>query len=49
MPVLSVFMEQAVNTLPDFKISDYEVEIAKTGLKIAKSTYYLWGVSVILP
>jgi outer membrane protein len=40
MPALNVFMEQAVNTLPDFKISDYEVEIAETGLKIAKSTYY---------
>jgi outer membrane protein len=40
MPALNVFMEQAVNTLPDFRISDYEVEIAETGLKIAKSAYY---------
>ncbi|GHU68992.1 transporter [Bacteroidia bacterium] len=40
MPALSVFMEHAVNTLPDFRISDFEVEIAETGLKIAKSAYY---------
>jgi outer membrane protein len=40
MPALNVFMEQAVNTLPDFRISDYEVEIAETGLKIAKLAYY---------
>ncbi|MDR0825571.1 MAG: TolC family protein, partial [Prevotella sp.] len=40
MPALNVFMEQAVNTLPDFRISDYEVKIAEAGLKIAKSTYY---------
>ncbi|GHT53734.1 transporter [Bacteroidia bacterium] len=40
MPALDAFMEQAVNTLPDFRISDYEVEIAETGLKIARSAYY---------
>ncbi|MDR3093490.1 MAG: TolC family protein [Bacteroidales bacterium] len=39
MPALDIFMEKAVNTLPDFKISSYEVEIAETGLKIAKSAY----------
>ncbi|GHT24205.1 hypothetical protein FACS189430_08730 [Bacteroidia bacterium] len=40
MPALDVFMEQAVTTLPDFRISDYEVEIAEAGLKLAKAAYY---------
>jgi len=34
------FMERAMNTLPDLKISEYLVEMAEVGIKISKSGYY---------
>jgi outer membrane protein len=40
LPEENVVLEQAMSNMPDLEISNYNVEIAKTGLKISKSAYY---------
>ncbi len=40
LPTRSYVMERAVQTLPDIKISQYNVDIANVGVKLAKSGYY---------
>lgn len=40
MPLLEDVVNLAMETLPDVKISSYNVEIAETGLKISKASYY---------
>lgn len=40
MPTEDAVLQQAMATLPEIEISNYNVEIAETGLKISKSAFY---------
>lgn len=40
LPSEEYVVERSMISLPDLKISNYEVEIAETGLKVSKSAYY---------
>ncbi|NCC99438.1 MAG: TolC family protein [Bacteroidia bacterium] len=40
LPQMNYVMEQALSTLPDIKISQYNVDIAISSVKLAKSGYY---------
>lgn len=40
MPSRDEVVSRGMETLPDVKISDYNVEIAETGLRISKASYY---------
>lgn len=40
IPVRETVIERAVTTLPDLKISQYDVDLANLGVKIAKSSYF---------
>ena len=39
LPSMDDVLEMTVNTLPDLKISQYNIDIAKVGLKMSKSSY----------
>ncbi len=40
LPEKNYVMEQALQTMPDMKISQYNVDIANVGTKLAKSSYF---------
>jgi outer membrane protein len=40
LPSAQDVLDQALNTLPDLKISEYNIEIAKIGVKLSQSSYY---------
>lgn len=40
LPSEGDFLDRAVNYLPDLKISDYQVDIARLGVKISRAGYY---------
>ncbi|MCC8146485.1 MAG: TolC family protein [Bacteroidales bacterium] len=40
IPTRQVVIERSVQTLPDLKISQYDVDIANVGIKIARSSYF---------
>ncbi len=40
LPAQENVLERALNTLPDLKISQYNIDIAKLGIKLSQSAYY---------
>ncbi len=40
LPSAQEVLDRAINTLPDLKISQYNIDIAKMGVKLSKSNYY---------
>ncbi len=40
MPSQEEFITRSMETLPELRISDYDVEIAKTGVKLSRSSYF---------
>lgn len=40
LPSAQEVLDQAISTLPDLKISQYNIDIAKIGVKVSQSNYY---------
>ena len=40
LPSAQEVLDQAINTLPNLKISQYNIDIAKIGVKLSQSSYY---------
>lgn len=40
LPTENIVLQRAMNSMPEIKISNYDVEIAEAGLKISKAGYY---------